>query len=204
MVVEYDIQCFERTLKIQFPDGYESIRDEIIQMLDEYYTEWTNFEDIEDEETRDYVQFSCCEEYMMERLSETYSTWTEWHSDEYTIDEVFADYLSTLKGEGSMSQKYEITGSCSKFVQGRGWVTEVTEEQLNAIGFARKSEDTWTPMVIDTGYILIDYERDEYKTGNNGMYKSQKSAQRYFDTTKAPNTERCKIAKVNVVVAEDV
>ncbi len=36
-----------------------------------------------------------------------------------------------------MSDKYELIGPCSKFIQGRGWVTVVTEKQLNAIGFIK-------------------------------------------------------------------
>ena len=49
-------------------------------MLDDYYFEWHDAENIKDSEERKYVQNSCLEEYMMERLSETYNMWDEWTS----------------------------------------------------------------------------------------------------------------------------
>ena len=34
MIIEYDVHCFERTLTIQFPDDHESLKADIIKMLD--------------------------------------------------------------------------------------------------------------------------------------------------------------------------
>ena len=86
MKIEYDCECFERTLVIVFPDGYEHLRNEIEQMLDDYYCEWINVEEIEDPEEQQYVQCSCLEEHMVERLSKTYNMWTKWTSEYYGND----------------------------------------------------------------------------------------------------------------------
>lgn len=78
MIIEYDVLCFERTLTIQFGkkyDGREELKSEILKMLDGYYDEWHN----SDEDT-------CLEEYMMDRLSETYAMWEEWESIPYGDD----------------------------------------------------------------------------------------------------------------------
>lgn len=72
MIIEYDVCCFERTLTIKFPEGYEHLRDKILEMLDDYYEEWHNSN----------VDM-CLEEYMMDRLSETYNMWEEWDSIDY-------------------------------------------------------------------------------------------------------------------------
>lgn len=72
MIIEYDIACFERTLVIKFPDGYEHLKSEILAMLDDYYNEWQNSDEC-----------TCLEEYMMDRLSETYAVWTTWESIQY-------------------------------------------------------------------------------------------------------------------------
>lgn len=86
MEIRYDCSCFERELVIKFPDGYENLKDEIEQMLDDYYFEWHDAENIEDPEEQKYVQDSCLEEYMMFRLSETYNMWDEWTSEYYGDD----------------------------------------------------------------------------------------------------------------------
>lgn len=75
MIVEYDVHCFERTLTIKFPDGYENLKEEVLEMLDDYYNEWHNSD-----------QDTCLEEYMMDRLSETYAVWQEWESIPYGED----------------------------------------------------------------------------------------------------------------------
>ena len=87
MIIEYDISCFERTLQIKFPDGYEHLKEEIIVMLESFYFEWHDAENIEDEEERLAVFDSCLEEYMMDRLSETYNMWEEWDSIYYGDNE---------------------------------------------------------------------------------------------------------------------
>ena len=78
MLIEYDVVCFERTLQITFPkkyDGREELKKEILEMLDGYYDEWQNSD-----------QDTCLEEYMMDRLSETYAMWEEWESIPYGED----------------------------------------------------------------------------------------------------------------------
>lgn len=78
MIIEYWVNCFDRTLQIKFLEGYEHLEEEILEMLDKYYFEWHSAEEIEDPDQREYVLDSCLEEYMMERLSETYNMWEEW------------------------------------------------------------------------------------------------------------------------------
>ena len=77
MIIEYDVFCFKRTLTITFPDKYENLKDEILEMLDDYYDEWHGTLVGMD---------TCLEEYMMDRLSETYSMWEEWESIPYGDD----------------------------------------------------------------------------------------------------------------------
>lgn len=94
MLVTYCVDCFERELKIIFPDGYEHLRTEIEQMLDDFYFEWHDVENIEDPEEQKWIQDSCLEEYMMFRLSETYNMWEEWTSVYYgdDPDEDYGEY----------------------------------------------------------------------------------------------------------------
>ena len=75
MIIEYDVMCFERTLAIKCPDDYEHLKEEILKMLDDYYNEWHSMDEC-----------SCLEEYMIERLSETYAIWEEWESIPYEED----------------------------------------------------------------------------------------------------------------------
>jgi hypothetical protein len=86
MLIEYDVECFERTLQIKFPEGYEHLKDEILKMLDEYYFYWHDAENIEDPDEKSAVEDACLEEYMMDRLSETYGMWEEWESIPYGED----------------------------------------------------------------------------------------------------------------------
>lgn len=87
MLIEYDISCFERTLQIKFPDGYEYLKDKILKMLDEYYYYWHDAENIENPDEKSYVEDACLEEYMMNRLSEIYNMWEEWESVSYGEEE---------------------------------------------------------------------------------------------------------------------
>lgn len=87
MIVTYDVSCFERELKIVFPDGYERYRKEIEQILDTAYYKWHSPEEIEDPEESKYVQDSCCEEYMMDELSLVFNQWEEWTSEYYGDNE---------------------------------------------------------------------------------------------------------------------
>ena len=86
MIIEYDVVCFERTLTIKFPDGHESLKEDIIKMLDVFYDEWMNTEEITNLELRELAESTCLEEYMVDRLSETYSKLEEWESIPYGED----------------------------------------------------------------------------------------------------------------------
>ena len=87
MIIEYDIHCFERTLKITIPDKDLHREDEILEILDEHYDYWHSAEYIEDEEERLVVMDSCLEEFIMEGLSKTYNGWLEWDTEYYSDDE---------------------------------------------------------------------------------------------------------------------
>lgn len=87
MIVEYDVSCFDRELKVIFPDGYECYRKEIEQVLNAAYDKWHHPEDIDDEEERRYVECACCEEFMMDELSLVFNQWEEWTSVYYGDDE---------------------------------------------------------------------------------------------------------------------
>lgn len=56
--VEYDVVCFERTLKIKFSKGSEIDKDEVLKLLDRLYDKWQNDDDPE----------MCLEEYMVESV----------------------------------------------------------------------------------------------------------------------------------------
>jgi len=83
MYVKYDCFCFERGLEIVLPDKYKADREDIYVLLDEAFEDWNNFESIEDPKERQYVQYACLEEYMVERLSEKYPEWIKWTSIYY-------------------------------------------------------------------------------------------------------------------------
>ena len=65
MKIEYDIPWAERTLVISLPDKYNHLRESIVAMLDTGYERWCNFDEVEDPVDRQYIQFACCEEYLM-------------------------------------------------------------------------------------------------------------------------------------------
>ena len=73
MIIEYDVVCFERTLKIEFSKGSNLNKDEIWKALDKYYDEWQ-----EDDQGR------CCEEFMVDSVCEEFDlTYEEWDSIPY-------------------------------------------------------------------------------------------------------------------------
>lgn len=86
MIIEYDVVCFERTLTIKFPDDHESLKEDIIKLLDTFYDEWMNTGEITNPEIQELVDSTCLEEYMVYRLSETYSKLEEWDSIPYGED----------------------------------------------------------------------------------------------------------------------
>lgn len=78
MKIKYDLCCFDETLVITFPDGYEWAKEEIYLLLDQFYDEWNNPEQFYNGEDYLCVHDSCLPEYMMDRLSETFNQWIEW------------------------------------------------------------------------------------------------------------------------------
>ena len=77
MMIEYDVLCFERTLKIELDDKYESLKESILKSLDEYYTEWHSM----DPDT-------CLEEFMVNKLLDDYEIpcYKGWDSIPYGND----------------------------------------------------------------------------------------------------------------------
>lgn len=78
MIVRYWVNCFDRELCIEWEDGYKEFENEILETLDDAYCTWNSTEDIEDTEERIFVENSCCEDFMMEKLSEIYNMWDSW------------------------------------------------------------------------------------------------------------------------------
>ena len=78
MIIRYWVNCFDRELCIRFADGDAEFEAKVDNILEEAYCAWHSTEEIEDPEEREYVENSCCEEYMMEVLSKTFNNWIEW------------------------------------------------------------------------------------------------------------------------------
>ena len=77
MIIEYDVACFERTLKIKFSKRKEINKDQIIKALDRYYDEWQNDDDPD----------MCLEEFMVNEICDEYDlTYYEWDSIPYGDD----------------------------------------------------------------------------------------------------------------------
>ena len=75
--VEYDVVCFERTLKIKFAKGSNIDKDKVLKGLDELYDEWQNDDDPE----------MCLEEYMVTYLDQYCDAIVEeWDSIPYGED----------------------------------------------------------------------------------------------------------------------
>lgn len=75
--VEYDVFCFERTLKIKFSKGSNINKDRIWELLDKLYDEWQDDDDPD----------MCLEEYMVESICEICGlTVEEWDSIPYGDD----------------------------------------------------------------------------------------------------------------------
>lgn len=90
MIIEYNVECFERTLVVKCDNTYVEHEKEILRILDKAYDVWHSPEDIEDPEEREWVENdACCEEYMMSKLTEAYPELNEclWDSFYYGDDE---------------------------------------------------------------------------------------------------------------------
>lgn len=72
--VEYDVVCFERTLKIKFSKDSNVDKEEILKALDRYYDEWQNDDD----------PTYCLEEYMVNEVCDEFNlSYDEWDSIPY-------------------------------------------------------------------------------------------------------------------------
>jgi hypothetical protein len=72
MIIEYEVECFDRCLVIKCDNSYAKHERKIKHILDKAYYEWHSPEDIEDPVEQKIVNDSCCEEHMMYRLQEVY------------------------------------------------------------------------------------------------------------------------------------
>ena len=76
MIIEYDVVCFERTLKIKFSKGSNIDKDKVLKALDKHYDEW-----------QDDDQCMCLEEYMVNEVCDDFDvTVEEWESIPYGDD----------------------------------------------------------------------------------------------------------------------
>lgn len=73
MIIEYEVECFDRCLVIKCKDfSAEDVR-KIKHILNEAYLAWHSPESIEDLEEREWVENdACCEEYMMDKVRAVY------------------------------------------------------------------------------------------------------------------------------------
>lgn len=72
MIIEYEVNCFDRCLVIKCNNSYAEHERKIKHILDKAYCEWHSPEDIEDPVEQKIVNDSCCEEHMMSRLQEVF------------------------------------------------------------------------------------------------------------------------------------
>lgn len=78
MIVRYWVNCFDRELCVRVPFINKEQEEAISSRLDDAYNLWHSTEEIVDDEYREYVEDSCCEEFMIEYMSQAYDGWTEW------------------------------------------------------------------------------------------------------------------------------
>lgn len=90
MIIEYNVDCFERTLVIKCDNKYAEHAMKIEHILDKSYYAWHSPENIEDPEEREWVENdACCEEYMMSKVQEVYPDLNEdsWDTFYYGNDD---------------------------------------------------------------------------------------------------------------------
>lgn len=139
MIIGYWVS-FERELCIEWDDAYKPLEKEILDMLDGYYLEWHSTEEIEDPNYRAYVEDSCCEEFMMERLSETYNMWESWwvegdEDEDEDRNEIPPDKTDN-PGYISYRRALELLNNVINYCCDNGNVElEVVRRDLDAIGF---------------------------------------------------------------------
>lgn len=77
MIIEYDVVCFERTLKIEFPKKYDHLKEAILKSLDKHYDEWQDDDDPD----------MCLEAFMVDSICEELNlSYNEWESIPYGDD----------------------------------------------------------------------------------------------------------------------
>nr|DAZ84137.1 MAG TPA: hypothetical protein [Caudoviricetes sp.] len=141
MITRYWVNCFERELCIEWDDAYKHLEKEILDMLDGYYFEWHSVEEIEDPEYRAYVEDSCCEEFMMTRLSETYNMWDSWwvEGDEDENGNEMPTYKTHNHGYIAYSRALELLNNTINYCSDNGNVElAVVRRDLDAIGFTNE------------------------------------------------------------------
>lgn len=73
MIIEYEVECFDRCLVIKCKNSYAEHKRKIEHILDKAYYAWHSPKDIEDPKERKWVENdACCEEYMMSKVQEAY------------------------------------------------------------------------------------------------------------------------------------
>ena len=73
MIIEYEVECFDRCLVIRCPHSYAKHERKIKVILDKAYLNWHSPENITDPEEREWVENSaCCEEYIMSKVRAVY------------------------------------------------------------------------------------------------------------------------------------
>lgn len=156
MIIEYDIHCFQRTLKITIPDDYKHLKGKILKMLDEYYYYWHDAENIEDDVERTVVMDTCLEEYMMDRLSETYDMWEEWDTDYYGDDaEEMAIKTVPIKNESLRIIKNLIT-AMADYALDSAWSDSEMIDALVGIGITEQDF-----ISCDYGDFVKDYFKED-------------------------------------------
>lgn len=139
MITRYFVNCFERELCIEWDDAYKHLEKEILDMLDGYYCEWHSTEEIADHDYKAYVENSCCEEFMMERLSETYNMWESWWvegDEDKDGNEILLDKTKNL-GYITHKRAMELLQNVIDYCTDNGNVElEIVRRDLYAIGFS--------------------------------------------------------------------
>lgn len=73
MIIEYEVECFDRCLVIKCDNSYAEHKRKIRMILDKAYYDWHSPENIKDPVEREWVEFdACCEEYMMDCVQAIY------------------------------------------------------------------------------------------------------------------------------------
>lgn len=73
MIIEYEVECFDRCLVIKCDKTYAEHKRKIERILDKAYYDWHSPENIENLEEREWVENeACCEEYMMDCVQAFY------------------------------------------------------------------------------------------------------------------------------------